>query len=64
MGEVVADQFERLGLVLHGVDGDLGVGLDGPLQVPMRAVHGGADGLLGQRGEMSAATSAGVMPAS
>jgi hypothetical protein len=34
MGEVVADQLQRLGLVLHGVNGDLGIGLDGPLQVP------------------------------
>jgi hypothetical protein len=45
MGEVVADQLKGLALVLHGVNGDLRVGLDGPLQVMMGAVHGGADGL-------------------
>jgi hypothetical protein len=50
MGEVVADQLQRLALVLHGVNGDLRVGLDGPLQVPVGAVHGGADRLFRQRG--------------
>ncbi len=49
MGGVVADQFERLRLVLHRVNRDLGVVFDRPLQIVVLAVHGGGNRLFGQR---------------
>ena len=48
VGGVMADEFQRRFLVLHGVDGDAGICVDWPLQVPMLAVDGGADCLLAQ----------------
>ena len=50
MREIVTDEFERGGLVLHRVDGDGGVMRDRPLQVPVRAVDLRRDGLFRQRG--------------
>ena len=48
MREAVADQFKRGGVVLKRVDGNRGIGGDGPLQIPMRAVDGGRERLFGQ----------------
>ena len=41
--QIVADQFQRRFIVLHGVDGDFGVFGDRPLQIPMRTIHGRRD---------------------
>ena len=46
--QIVADQFKRLGRVLHGVDRDVRVGVDRPLQIPVLAVDGGRDRFFGQ----------------
>jgi hypothetical protein len=48
MGKVVADQLQRRGLILQRVDRDLGIRLDRPLQIPMRAVDLRRDRRLGQ----------------
>src|SRR6056297_1587434 len=49
MGKVMADELIGLRLVLQGMDGDLGIALDGPLQVPVLAVYRGRYGLLAPR---------------
>ena len=49
MGQIMAHQFQRGRAVGHGVDGDLRVGGDRPLQVPVLAVQRGADRLFRQR---------------
>ncbi len=49
VGKVMPDQLKRCGVVFHGVDGDAGVGFDGPLQVPVLAIQGGRNGLFAQR---------------
>ena len=50
MGAVVADQFQRLGVIGHGVNGDFRIRHDRPLQIIMRAVHRCRNGLFGQTG--------------
>ena len=50
MGTVVADQFQRLGVIGHGVNGDLCIRHDRPLQIIMRAVHRCRNGLFRQTG--------------
>ena len=49
MGQVVAHQLVGLHLVLHGVNGDLGIAGDRPLQIPVLAVDGGGNRLFRQR---------------
>mmetsp|Transcript_22849 Transcript_22849/g.38119 ORF Transcript_22849/g.38119 Transcript_22849/m.38119 type:complete len:278 (+) Transcript_22849:3302-4135(+) len=48
VGQIVADQLVGLVLVGHGMDGDLGVGLDGPGQIPMLTIYGRANRLFGE----------------
>ena len=50
MGEIVADQLQRLRLVLHRMDGDLAAGGDRPSQVDVGAVQAGGNGALGKAG--------------
>ncbi len=50
MGEVMADQFQRLRLVLHRVDGDAGVAGDRPLEIMVRPVERGGDRLFREAG--------------
>ena len=49
MRKVVADQLVGLRLVLHGVDRDLRIAFDGPLQIPVLAVHSRGNCFLGER---------------
>ena len=50
MREIMADEFKRLGIVLHRVDGDGGVALDRPLQIPVFAIHRRRNGLFREAG--------------
>ena len=50
MRQIVTDQFQCCVIILHGVDGDLGVFIDRPLQIPVLSVHRGTDGFFAQRG--------------
>ena len=50
MGEIVADQLQRLRLVLHRMDGDLAAGRDRPGQVDVIAVQAGGNGAFRKAG--------------
>ncbi len=62
MREIVAREFERVGLVLGGHQGEGGVALERPHDVAQLAIDPRGDRRLGQPGPIAAAMSAGVVP--
>ena len=46
MGGIMADQFQRLCVIGHGMNGNLGIRFDRPLQIMVHTIDGGRNGFL------------------